>query len=382
VRRGRISVLLLTLAGSAAQAQTTSAFVTRLGRDTVMLERFTLRPGRLEGMLVTLFPRVRFREYEARITDRGQISAFRVTIRPGNASAEPVTAWEARLRNGHLTVVNRRETVDSATFAVSSPSVPYIHLAVGPYQAAVHLLRSLGGDSMSLALYGAGSREPIATWMARRGSDSIAVEYFGDELYLAVSPEGRLVGLNGKRTTQKFTAEPAPGLDLAAVAAGFIARERTGGIAGLPSPRDTALGRIAGASILVDYGRPSKRGRRILGEVVPFGGVWRTGANAATQLITDRDLQAGGARIPAGTYSLWTLPAEDEAVLILNRQTGQWGTQYDPTKDLVRLPLRVEQLATAVETFTISVEAVGAVGELRLDWDRVRWILPIRVAPP
>jgi hypothetical protein len=382
VRRWGISVLLLELAGSAAEAQTTSAFVTRLGRDTVMLEHFTLGPGRLEGTLVTLFPRVRFHEYEARIADGGQITEFRVTIRPGIAGAEPVTAWEARLRDGHLTVVNRRETVDSATFAVRTPSVPYIHLAVGPYETVVRLLRALGGDSISLALYGAGSQEPIATWMARRGSDSVAVEYFGDELYLAVSLEGRLAGLNGKRTTQKFMAEPAPGLDLAAVAAGFIARERTGGIAGLPSPRDTARGTIAGASILVDYGRPSKRARRILGEVVPFGGVWRTGANAATQLITDRDLQAGGAVIPAGRYSLWTLPAEDEAVLIVNRQTGQWGTQYDPTKDLVRLPLRVEQLATEVETFTISFEAVGAGGELRLDWDRVRWVLPIRVAPP
>ncbi|HYR08943.1 MAG TPA: DUF2911 domain-containing protein, partial [Longimicrobium sp.] len=94
----------------------------------------------------------------------------------------------------------------------------------------------------------------------------------------------------------------------------------------LPSPRDTTEARVADARIYVDYGRPSMRGRPIMGALVPYGQVWRTGANEATTLVTDRALRVGGTDVPAGTYTLYTLPGESAWQLIINRQTGQWGT--------------------------------------------------------
>jgi DUF2911 family protein len=139
---------------------------------------------------------------------------------------------------------------------------------------------------------------------------------------------------------------------------------------------------IGAASLLVDYGRPSKRGRVILGTVVPFDSVWRTGANAATQLTTSADLLVGETVIPAGKYTLWTLPTPSGAKLIINRQTGQWGTEYDPSQDLLRLDLKPEPLPGTVEQLTIAVIDLGAAGELRLDWDRTRWILPFRIRAP
>jgi hypothetical protein len=84
----------------------------------------------------------------------------------------------------------------------------------------------------------------------------------------------------------------------------------------------------------------------------------------------------GDATIPAGRYTLWTLPSARGATLIVNRQTGQWGTQYDVAQDLVRVPLVRETLAESVERFTISVTSMGQGGELRFDWDRTRWRLP------
>jgi hypothetical protein len=202
------------------------------------------------------------------------------------------------------------------------------------------------------------------------------VGYFGDPMYVAVDAEGRIRGLNGMRTTQKFLAQPAPTLDFDAVTEQFVARERAGVVAGMPSPRDTARATLGSAEVWIDYGRPAKRGRRILGEVVPFDQVWRTGANAATQLTTSVDLRVGDATIPAGRYTLWTLPTAQGATLIVNRQTGQWGTQYDVAQDLVRVPLVRETLAESVERFTISVTSMGQGGELRFDWDRTRWRLP------
>ena len=148
---------------------------------------------------------------------------------------------------------------------------------------------------------------------------------------------------------------------------------------GTLSPRDTARATIRAANLLVDYGRPRKRGREIFGNVVPWGQVWRTGANAATQLRTDRDLVFAGLSVPAGTYTLWTLPTQAGWQLIVNSQTGQWGTAHDAARDLGRVPLTVGALAEPVEIFTISVDAQGQGGVLSFTWDRTRATIPFTV---
>jgi hypothetical protein len=145
------------------------------------------------------------------------------------------------------------------------------------------------------------------------------------------------------------------------------------------SPRDTTLGSIGGATILVDYGRPSKRSREIFGGLVPYGQVWRTGANKATHLVTDRPLGFGDLTVPPGTYTLYTLPGSTAWKLIINRQTEQWGTEYDAGQDLGRVDLRVESLPSAVEQFAIKIEARDRGGVLRLEWDRTAAWVPFVV---
>ncbi|MBW3572787.1 MAG: DUF2911 domain-containing protein [Gemmatimonadetes bacterium] len=142
------------------------------------------------------------------------------------------------------------------------------------------------------------------------------------------------------------------------------------------SPRDTAEMRFANDRIYVDYGRPYMRGRTIMGGLVPYGRVWRTGANAATTLVTTRDLRIGGTPVPAGTYTLYTVPGENEWQLIINRQTGQWGTEYDPAQDLARIPMRVERTPQPVEQFTIDLEpGSGNAFNLNLRWENTRaWV--------
>jgi hypothetical protein len=129
----------------------------------------------------------------------------------------------------------------------------------------------------------------------------------------------------------------------------------------------------------VNYGRPFRRGRAIWGELVPYGQVWRTGANQATHLRTTRDLEFGGTRVPAGSYTLWSVPTATGGELIINRQTGQWGTAYDPAHDLVRVPMRREMAAEGVEQFTISVERTETGGQIRLAWDDAAYVTPFRV---
>jgi hypothetical protein len=163
--------------------------------------------------------------------------------------------------------------------------------------------------------------------------------------------------------------------------AGAAPAQQRGAAARVLSPRDTARLELAGGrKVFVDYGRPLMRGRRVMGELVPWGRPWRTGANAATTLVTEVDLQIGATVVPRGTYTLYTLPAPDRWMLIINRQTGQWGTQYDVTRDLVRLPMRRTVLTAPVEQFTIALRPQrGDRFDLNMEWENTRVTVPVRV---
>src|SRR5258706_9218742 len=104
-----------------------------------------------------------------------------------------------------------------------------------------------------------------------------------------------------------------------------------------PSPPASAQCKFAdGKTISVDYSSPRAKGRKIFGGLVPFDKEWRTGANDATTFVTDADLMVGDLHVPAGKYTLYTIPGETEWTIIINKQTGQWGTQYDEKQDLGR----------------------------------------------
>ena len=136
------------------------------------------------------------------------------------------------------------------------------------------------------------------------------------------------------------------------------------------SPPGTASVTFAdGKTITITYSRPSMRGRQIFGGLVPYGQVWRTGANAATSLKTDANLMIGGASVPAGSYTLYTIPNENGWKLIVNKQTGQWGTEYEEKDDLARVDMKVSKNASPTEQFTISLDKTGAsAATLKLDW--------------
>lgn len=146
------------------------------------------------------------------------------------------------------------------------------------------------------------------------------------------------------------------------------------------SPRDSSWIVLNGKKISVNYGRPSMRGRHIMGELVPYNKVWRTGANAATSFVTEGDLDLDGLKLPRGSYTLYTLPSEQQWKLIISKQTGQWGTVYDSTMDFARLPLKRQDLKNPVEKFTISFRKEGANGgALILEWEKTMLSIPFTV---
>lgn len=141
-----------------------------------------------------------------------------------------------------------------------------------------------------------------------------------------------------------------------------------------PSPPATAsLDLGGGKSITIDYSSPRMRGRKIFGGLVPYGQVWRAGANEATTFVTTADITVGGTAVPAGSYTLFAVPEQDKWTLIISKKTGEWGTQYPgPSNDLARIPMKVSTLPSPLENFTISFDKSANGGALNMDWETTR----------
>lgn len=140
----------------------------------------------------------------------------------------------------------------------------------------------------------------------------------------------------------------------------------------LASPRKELKGELNGVNITIDYGSPSTKGRAIWGSLVPYGEVWRTGANEATRFTIDKTVLIGEAELAAGTYSLFTIPKENEWEVIFNKVVDQWGAyEYDTTKDVLRIPAQ----PVNVDSSSATLEFRLAPGKIVMQWDKL--ILPI-----
>ena len=150
----------------------------------------------------------------------------------------------------------------------------------------------------------------------------------------------------------------------------------------LASPRqNTSYSFADGKKITVDYGAPSARGRKIMGGLVPYGKVWRTGANEATGFETDTGLMIGETRVPAGKYTLYTMPGENDWKLIVSKQTGQWGTVYNQDQDLVRIPMTVGKTNAPVEMMKVTFDGSGGNSTtMNIEWENTKLSVPMKEA--
>jgi hypothetical protein len=146
------------------------------------------------------------------------------------------------------------------------------------------------------------------------------------------------------------------------------------------SPQADSAVTIAGKKISVEYYAPSAHGRKVMGGLVPYGQVWCTGANWATKLTTEADLEIAGLKLPKGSYSIWTVPNEKEWTLIINSETGQFHLNYDQSRDFGRTKMVVKTLPSPVETFKVQLTSSGDnKGTLALTWENTEASVPLTV---
>lgn len=377
---------VLTLAGCAPEQPETAAFIERLGADTMSIEVFTRFADRIEGRVLVRSPLTRVTTYTASLTPAGVVDRLEVvTSTPAeNPDGPPQVRTSVLIERDTALVVRDREDLDTLTVPVPPNTIPVVSktpIPVAFLQQAVMGVRT-DVDTTPFVVLPAGGARATPNAIVRRAADSVSFDFFGNPMIAAVGPDGRIQGLTGRETTLQVEIESIPPemIDFDALAADFAARDARGEGLGVASPRDQVQASASGAEFEVDYSRPAKRGRTIWGGLVPYDEVWRTGANAATHFTSTRDLIVGNAPVPAGTYTLWSTFTGEGGTLIINRQTGQWGTQYDASQDLVRVPLTVRSLTQPVERFTIVIEEQPNGGVLKLVWDDREYSVAMRVA--
>ena len=256
--------------------------------------------------------------------------------------------------------------------------LPFLDMIHWPFELMLTRAYASGAESVAQDLFtGRGSMQ----FTVRRLSDNAmtAQHPFRGTMDVQVDDAGRLLRLDAGATTRKLIVERVPSVDIEGLAASFAARDREGRSFGALSGRGEVNTTVHGATIQVDYGTPSKRGRELFGALVPYGEVWRTGANRATHFTTDRNLVVRDLEVPAGEYTLYSIPAEEGGLLLINTQTGQGGTTYNEDQDLGRVELTRTTLDESVEVFTILVEETEEGGVLKLQWGMTELSVPFGV---
>ena len=375
--------------GQAPAADERASFVTTLGRDTVAIESFTRTAAHLEGDIVVRVPSTVLCHYALDLTPNGSVSKSVLDVKPLGDTKVPERHVTLAINGDSL-----RVDVDSSgqrqksgrvlekgafpQFMTGFGSSYGLYSSLGVYEV---LLAHLGAsfDSVTIPSINMATGRTVVRQFVRRSPTLVDADYFRIAwTHLTLDASGQITSADAMETTEKTQTHRTDYIDAQQAAKRFVAADKAGKGIGTASPSAVAKGTVGGQLVVAAYSSPRRRNRTILGTVVPYDKVWRTGANEATTLFSDHALVIGGATIPGGTYSLWTLPKQDGTVqLIINGQHGQWGTDYDASRDVARVPMQVTKAAAPQDDFAIAIDGSGSTGALRISWDTFVWTAPI-----
>ena len=376
-----LAVLGCTTAVHAQERPDSGSFFVRLGKDTIAIERYTRSGNILVGEALMRPPVTRHLKLTVTFKDDGTLSWWEVINSPVPGVPNPIPVVRTL-----VTLLGDSAQIETWAAATKRPTrkiaahpnmLPLQIPFYSTYETAIQRAMRSPQDTL-LSMLAANvplnytikypARDSVTLYHPQSGTNAIKVD-----------KDGRMLRFNGEGTTFKVDVVRSKPVDLEPYAVRFAKADSAGKSIGILSPRDTVEILAGQAAILIDYSRPVKRGRVIFGGIVPYDSVWRTGANAATHFYVARPLIINNTEVPAGAYTLWSIPSKSGWQIIINKQTKQWGTIYNPELDLLRAPARVETLPVPVEQFTIEgVDKGNDSGELILKWDRTKVVLPFK----
>jgi hypothetical protein len=398
VKRTPFIVFLLavfSLLSCRTQPEEQYGFLAMLGNDTISIERVVRQGNTFTSDEIDRFPRLRIRHTVVDLNDDGSIRHLAMDIHtPGDPADQRDRKVIADVANNtvHLSKTDKTGTVKRDFATGGSTVVAHVQQMYSLYEiyfaAALKQSGASGhGDPVKMRQFyidrefddfpfaratvtprDEGKMEVQHDWLAGTG------EALMDSAY-------QMLSYSGLRTTYKVQVKRLDSPpDLKGIADRFEAEETERGNMKSLSVRDTVRANIGNAMFTIDYGRPLLRGRTLLGDLIPYDRVWRTGANAATQFTNSAPIKLAGMQVPAGTYTLFTAPHKNGVDLVVNKQKGQWGTEYNPSFNLGLGRIMSEIDTAPVEVFTISiVPEVEKHAKLVFQWGTFRWTAPIEI---
>ncbi len=357
------------------------AYVTLLGSDTMAVESFSFGDDGVEATVILRSPRTSLTTYQLVFNESAGLASLETKNYGTDLPAEGSLVSERSITtegDSLKLVFPRNGEIQERMMAAEPNALPFIDMIHWPFELVLKKMKEEGKTNLSQPLIAGTRTRPFVFNMI--GSDSFSLQHPSrGTMFGKVGENGELLSLDASKTTRKLTVNRVDELDIPGLLERFKKLEEAGkGIGPLSGAAKTESS-VQGANFVVTFGQPSKRGRELFGGIVPWNQRWRTGANRATHFSTDKDLTIGELEVPAGDYTLFTIPAPDGGTLIINKQTGQNGRSYKEEMDLGRVPMAISNGNPEVELFTIDVVEKEEGGAIQLKWGGTMFEVPFVV---
>ncbi len=362
--------------------QDSGVFIRWLGKDTIAIQRFVIKSDSVftkilfipRGLTIsegsgTLFPDGSIKSMHSKVFTVSSKGTLQLT-QESHLTSSPDSTW--------ISVTRDRQTSQRSyfgrCFVTNDADITSFH--VFPFWGLYAPQKV--NDSVTGYQFSSGKNRDYT--IKRSGAQSLRV---GGSLmgYLTLVLDGknRLDSMNGVGSTQNWIAKIHRTMNFDSIVSVQILRQQRSGVEPPLSIRDTVKFTKGNLSLSINYWRPSARGRKIFGEVVPYNRFWRVGANNATEIQTTEALYFGDKRLESGKYSVFILPTLEGWTMMFNKKTGIWGTDYDASHGILRVPMTVMTPQNYTEQLSVSVAPSVKGGTIYVDWERTRGVLPFEV---
>ncbi|MEQ9091984.1 MAG: DUF2911 domain-containing protein [Balneola sp.] len=377
-----VSVCVFLSCTNYTETSNNAGYVTLLGNDTLAVEKFEKTDNSISAKVVLRSPRTSLKSYELSLTENGGIEEMTITDFDLESGFDSEGVLERSYKKDGDSLEVSVLTNDGSYRVIKSGYeegiLPFIDMVHWPFEIAFNNAMETTADSIDQKLL-TGSRASTFI-VAKIDADSMTIRHPSRGVMgVNVDKNGNIIELDASQTTRKLTVKRKNDIEINSIAKRFAASDKQGNPFGSLSGAIEEEFTIGNAVFNVSYGSPQRRGRDLFGGIVPFGERWRTGANRATHFTTSSDLVFSGVEMPAGEYTLFTIPEKDGGILIINKQTGQNGRTYDESRDLGRVSMMVSEKEDNTEGFTILVEEEGSGGVLKLVWGNTVYSIPFNL---
>lgn len=360
--------------GAATEAGDRAAYLTLLGEDTLVAEWMEFDGNTVQATAMIRGNSTSWSQYSVELDDAGTIVSWEARTFEGGTDGEPTRIeYVEQTDSGTMLVTEIPSRGDEGTrvrpWEATPGAVPFVDFLHWPFELAFRQQAAAGTLAQQVEIVGG---RPFRVEANDDGTWALIHPSRGPST-VGIAEDGRILTLDGTGSTRAYDLNRTSfdALDQGAFQAAFADRPL-----GELSGRGEIATNVAGVNFTGDFGTPVRRGRDIFGRLVAYGVRWRTGANRATHISFDGDIVIDGTTVPAGDYTLYSIPEADGGTLIINGRTGQTGTSYTPEDDVAQVQMRREALDENVEVFDIRVVEDGTGGRIELRWAETVYFVP------